>query len=249
MFLTCHSLKQHLLGPWLDSKNFPTYVKVKVRDIFESHTSWRNKWHPIDDTVVQPDTTWLFTWPKVCRDLMDFLEGAIYLPTSGEEYQYRQAVKNSTTCDELLAMKPWCDTIKTMQDGLRALANPDAVATDDQVTRSNPQDEDAGDSGAIDEHMSEGCKLAQASANLAASTRRLQKQQTAFLVEVGSYNGLKQLWENCPLSLVRASSESGNVLIQDLSCSYRVSFQKKCGQYKQSKHDKLRFLDKLVRSV
>ena len=96
-------------------------------------------WHPIDDSTV-PDTTWLFTWPKVCRDLLDFLEGLVYLPTSGEEYTFRQAIRNSTTPEEILMMKPWNDSIKMLNDGLRAMANPDTVVQDTNPNITNDDD-------------------------------------------------------------------------------------------------------------
>lgn len=126
VMLTSKALKEHLLGPWLDTMGFPTHIKDKCREIFASHSSWRTLWQPLvshsDDPSVQlvVDTTWIFQWPRVGKDLLAFLEATIYMPSAHEEWQYRNAVKNNTPPAEILTQKPWCDTIVALKDKLRS---------------------------------------------------------------------------------------------------------------------------------
>ena len=56
---------------------------------------------PIHDAD-QCDTTWVLSWPRPFRDLIDFFESMVYLPTPGEEHLYRQAVRNNSTVEEIL---------------------------------------------------------------------------------------------------------------------------------------------------
>ena len=79
VFLQSLNLKTHLLGDWLDQMGFPDYIKSKCRAIFQNHTTYRIQWRPIDDDLVI-DTTWVFSWPKAGKDLIDFLELCIYKP-------------------------------------------------------------------------------------------------------------------------------------------------------------------------
>ena len=40
--LHMQTIKQYLLGDWLDSKEFPPYVKQRLREIFQPHASYRH---------------------------------------------------------------------------------------------------------------------------------------------------------------------------------------------------------------
>ena len=40
-------MKKFLLNDWLDSQQYPSYVKEKARTVFETHDSWRLLWHPL----------------------------------------------------------------------------------------------------------------------------------------------------------------------------------------------------------
>ena len=71
VMITAFSCKKYLLGSWLDSKDFPSYVKAKVREIFSSHASFRKMWNPHNDDAAV-DTSWLFTWPPVATKLLYF---------------------------------------------------------------------------------------------------------------------------------------------------------------------------------
>ena len=76
--LTCLDLKIYLLGKWLDEKDFPAFVKEKVRAIFDSHLSYRTMYNPYDGKVV--DTTFIFSWPRCGTELIKLRENAIYIP-------------------------------------------------------------------------------------------------------------------------------------------------------------------------
>ena len=111
--LTTQVLKQYLLGPWLDGKNFPPYIKDKARTVFASHDSYRKLYAPHEGTV---DTTWLFQWPESGRKLMAFLEGAIYAPSPQEETLYRMAVKNNNTPEEIMSWNPFASLVNDLND-------------------------------------------------------------------------------------------------------------------------------------
>ena len=211
--LTGLALKNYLLGSWLDGRDFPAYIKSKAREIFNSHASWRALYQPSDQSLVL-DTTWLFRWPKVGRDLLEFIEGTVFLPTASEEHLYRQAVKNSTTPAELMATKPWIDTIQLMADQLTATAAPGTIAStvgnapgstcDGHINSDTINDNDANN---------DPSKKLMDSVQLVAATHKLQKQQSAYINEQPSLNAMKQLYEDTPLALVKPSEEGGNVMI------------------------------------
>ena len=216
VFLMCLQCKEYLLGEWLDSKNFPSYIKVKAREIFAGFASWRTIWHPLSNSDVKVDTTWIFKWPKVGQLLLDFLESTIFTPTVFEQHLCRQAVKNCSSPAELMQQKPWVDTITTITDQLRTLACPDAAAVAPSGQVPDAGDENTG--GAENQAEPENAEdrqvlLLKSSQALLDGTTRLMKQQAAFLMEQVSFNSMKALFEDTPLSIVKASDESGNVLI------------------------------------
>ena len=209
--LACLTMKQFLLGKWLDSKDFPAYMKSKARDIFKDHVSYRTTYNPIDSNAAI-DTTWTFSWPRFGRMLLDFLEGAIYNPTPMEESLYRRAVKNGCDAEEIVSWKPWCDTILEIMEELRRCAVKDIVrpATDPSEdpagdgTMHNVDDGDDGDDAHFGGERS----------SLEVSRDRMSNQLTHWLVEPsGSAAMLAQVLEGHPLTTVRATPDSGNVMI------------------------------------
>ena len=221
VWLQCYANKLYLLGSWLDGKDFPAYAKAKARELFNDHASYRKLYAPIVATNIEIkesgqreitqstiDTTWLFSWPKVCKDLLEFLEGAIYAPTSHEEFCMRTAVKNASTASELMTFKPWSDTVAALNDQLRATAAPGVL--------SHPQtDHDMAADDSDADTLQPGSTTAQreSSQQLLEAVHRLMNHQSKFLVEAGSFLALKQQFESCPLCLVQMSQESGMVMI------------------------------------
>ena len=116
-------MNEYLLGPWLDGKHFPAYVKSKVRETFKNHESYR-KYNPISGAG---DTTWLFQWPKAGRDLVAFLEATIYASGPSEDALLRTAVRNGKTAQETLAWNPWAETIADISAELMRTATPEKV--------------------------------------------------------------------------------------------------------------------------
>ena len=204
-------MKDHLLGKWLDDKDFPGYMKSKAREVFASHESWRLMWHPMGDADVALDSTWLFSWPRFGKELLDFLESAIYLPTPLEEHSYRLAIKNQSTVEELLLQRPWVDVIANLHASHKTTAELGAQAPSQTPnnTAEGGDPENAVNTPTVIEDES-GPSLPQ---QLAAAVQRLAKQQTSYIVESSSFTSMKQLIEATPLAMVRASQESGNVLI------------------------------------
>ena len=124
------ALKQYLLGPWLDSIDFPGYIKAKAREVFKDHAAYRTLYQPICGDI---DTTYMLHWPEVGRSLFKFLEGALYTPTPSEEYHYRNAIRNNNTPEELMSWKPFIDTIATIRTTL---------LTTVETAPRDPQDQD-----------------------------------------------------------------------------------------------------------
>ena len=81
-------------GDWLDGKNFPSYIKAKVREIFRSHQCYRKEY------AGDADVVWLLKWPKVGKDLVGFIEGAVFRSSPHEDYTLRQALRNGKTAQD-----------------------------------------------------------------------------------------------------------------------------------------------------
>ena len=71
--ITTLALRNYLLGPWMDNKDFPPYIKKKAREIFANHNNWRSLWHPLSEGAPL-DTNWIFAWPPASKELLDFVE-------------------------------------------------------------------------------------------------------------------------------------------------------------------------------
>ena len=196
-------IKEYLLGQWLDSKHFPTYIKSKARETFASHDSYR-QFNPLGDGV--SDTTWLFQWPKAGKDLMTFLEGAIYASGPGEDALLRTAVKNGKTAQETLAWNPWAETMADISTELLRTSTPAAVAAPEAPAPVHDlSDDDEGDpSGAV-------TTASDKQVNEAAD--RLMRHLVYLGVEPTTQCGIADIIKASPLGTVQAAPESGNVLI------------------------------------
>ena len=240
VMLTQFGFKTFLLGKWLDSLELPAYMTAKAREIFDSHKSFRQHWHPIDcDDLC--DLAWLFTWPKFGKKLLDFLEGAIYLPTLQEEAIYRSAVRNSTTPQELVAMNPWKDAIADIRTAMRTTAEPDQVDQGDEVNLNNNKAKKRKDDGG-DEHVEKSCRDGDTNINgvLDQAVTRLMKQQSAFLLDPNSsFGACQQVFEACPLALLKASTESGNSAIMFDCNAYGVADHRPDKRVCPIHHDKM----------
>ena len=103
-------LCSHILGPWLDATALPSYMKTKLREIFESHASYRKLYAPHRSSAT-PDTTWLATWPAVGHQVIRLLDRFLYTPNSTEESVLRQAVRHGKSAQSVLTMPPWAGMI------------------------------------------------------------------------------------------------------------------------------------------
>ena len=209
--LTQLALKDHLLGPWLDARNFPPFVKEKVRAIFIDHKAYRESYNPLNNACV--DTTFLFGWPKVGRDLIQFLDSLIYSSTPQEESMFRLAVKNSNTPAEILSWKPFCETIAGLQTDINRTACMSHVSVVSAVHNTNHANarevaecDDVEDmSGEPDDTLLDKA--------LEAAADRMERHMTLICVEPQSQTALAELLQASPLGTVLATKDSGNVMI------------------------------------
>ncbi len=206
------ALKGHLLGPWLDALDVPPYMKKMVREIFESHESYRRLYSPIatlsEDVIV--DTTWIFKWPKFGRDLVDFLETAIYAHSGAEDHTLRMAVKNCNTPDEILTNRPWCDRIEDLRTKIRTTVVVDPPAAGPggggaQTPNQPPSMNTPGDDDLLLDTTA--CQ------ELNDAATSLTKRLTVYLEEPASFTALRDNLQREPLATVMASRESGNVMV------------------------------------
>jgi hypothetical protein len=146
------------------------------------------------------------------------MEGALYLPTQTEEHLYRLAVKNSSTMEEILSQRPWVDAIASIMAAIRATAQPGTQvgAVAGQITSAGEGPEEEGGSGATPlaggVNVKRDASLTSLDQQLDDSVFRLMRHQTSYLLEVGSFAGMKQLIEQEPLAMVQSSTESGHVM-------------------------------------
>lgn len=207
---TAYEMKKFLLGKWMTEAEFiPTYVKEKARELFMSHASYRKLWHPHGDA--QLNTNWLFSFPKPARELLDVLELAIYLPAYEEDKAYRNAVKNNMTPSEIIKEAPFKDQFQSVIDGFRLVGCPEQ--------RNDGAEAPAAGVGKVEDvvvplvEKSESEKLAESSTVLVSAANRILSQQGVYVNEQPSIPGMIQELENTPLACVKASPETGKVLI------------------------------------
>ena len=147
-------LKPYLLGQWLDEKTVAGEIKASLREIFESHSSYHAKYNPLNHQP-EPDLTYMLAWPKIGKMIADFLESALYNPSSSEELCLRQALRNNRTAQETLAYQPWCDNNAEINQELArtpvagtgapaaaAAALPDAPAGSGGVDNEGAEEDD-----------------------------------------------------------------------------------------------------------
>ena len=130
------ALKEYLLGPWLDDKDFPSHIKAKCREVMASHESYRRLYNPISGSV---DTNWMFTWPTVGVEVVKFLDGILYATTPSEEHSLKNAVKLGKTPVETLTWQPWADIIDDLVTEIHRTATPVTVVVDDVEPGNAPR--------------------------------------------------------------------------------------------------------------
>ena len=45
--IMCYNLKNYLLGEWLDARDVPDHLRIKIREIFQNHHNMRMQWEKI----------------------------------------------------------------------------------------------------------------------------------------------------------------------------------------------------------
>ena len=234
--LTGLAMKRYLLGEWLDQKAYPPYVKAKCREIFDTHDSWRLLWHPLDyqAAVSALDVTWSLSWPKAFKDLLDFLESAIYIQNGREEYSYRQAVKNNCTPAEILTQSPWASVMQELNDGLTATV-VSAVVDDDEnngndgntpseAANQKTNDGDKPADAATSDHELQH-HLQQNSELLCNAVHAMIARQTSWIQDVGSVPALVAAFEQQPLAMIQPGDSGMVMVLVDLNVFGAVDVQ------------------------
>ena len=188
------AMKKFLLSEWLDTKPYPHYVKDRARMIFDSWDSWREHWHPFDDSPAV-DTTWLLDWPKAYRDLLQFLEVCIFMPGGREEHAYRMGHRRSDTPKDLLSNYPFASMVKDLLELLNATADISNGMAGDGESDGDAEDGEKKDADAAAEVTTQkttsDVRVALISSltssdALVSATKNLLKQELAYITEGSS---------------------------------------------------------------
>ena len=205
----------------MDGKNFPAYMKSKVREIFKDRASYRSLYRPLGNISV--DTTWTFQWPKFGIDLLNFFEMILFGSTPTEDQNLRAAFKAAKSPEETLALYPWSDVVQDLLTELQCAAAPettdfparsaDIICIDETTglatSRTNVEAESAtGDSD--NEQDEDGMAKLKA---LNGAVERCMTDRVFCCVEPSTQSQLGALIKASPLGVVEASPQSGNVLV------------------------------------
>ena len=212
-------VKAHLLGPWLDQQPYPAYIKEKARLIFDNHASYRLHYNPFcsDDHA---DTTWLLRWPKVGSDLLAFIEAMVYMISPSDETNYRLAVKNSNTIDEVLSWKQYAEAIANLKTQFNLTgeagetgtvgggANVVGAGVTNVSTGAPPSFVQGGTEFLDPDDPANAMKII-----MQSSVDRICRTNSFFAVEPTSHPALVDLIKSCPLGTVNSFGDGGNTMI------------------------------------
>ena len=207
------TLKEHLLGAWLDSLNIPPYMVQKCREIFKDHASYRRLYNPIElESDAKADTTWLLKWPQFGRDIVDFLESSIFVPQTAEVHILRQAVRNNATNDEILANEPYATAVANIRTKVNATGTPEALGVaggaPPSQTGNTPTTNNQDQSDNVHDIEKDPTELL-----LDQATERTMRKLLSYVEEPQSFTALRDLFASTPLAMIQPSPDSGNVLI------------------------------------
>ena len=188
--LVAFDMKRYLLGEWLDGRSYPIYVKVKYREIVASHDSWRSLWHPLpDDSSSTLDVTWKLTWPKAYKDLLDFIESAVYELGHREESSYKSATTHSLSTKEILEVAPWNKVIEDLDASMTLVISLKTSSTQGADDDNDAQPEITSVTGASDGPKSSVSpdvhdELTKNSEILSGAVKNLIQRQTSWINDV-----------------------------------------------------------------
>ncbi len=202
-------LLSYLRGTWLDSMDLPSYMKAKLRDIFESHQSYRSQYAPF--ACMGPvDTTWLSGWPPVGTRVISFFESLVYNSNLQEDALLRAAVKHGKSPRDVLTWQPWANMLTEIQTELSRTALTDKVhvdltgTADEDGATPGPRGKELLDIPDQDVETDAVEKLASGAAS------RFQQRMVCLNTDPGTQGGIFDLLAASPLGTVEAG-EHGNV--------------------------------------
>ena len=207
-------MKEYLLGEWLDERNFPSYVKAKVRETFQSLAAYRQFYSPLSGSSAV-DQNWMFSWPKVGIDLMRFLDSVLYGTTEKEDFLLRSAVRHGKSAGETLQWSPWCETIADLMQELKRTAVPERVQQNNDASQVQPKEDGqpAASGQAPPESDEELTADADSRSAIDDAAGRLVRQMACFAIEPATAQQIGELIKTSPLASVRSTPESGKVLV------------------------------------
>ena len=212
------AMRDYLLGPWMDSKNFPPYMKSKCREVFDNRMTYRQLYMPVDTPT---PCTWMFSWPKFGHLLVNFLEAILYSPNGHEEFLLRQAVKNSNTPEEIVSWRPWSQTLADIAtelartaDASELSAGAGAAAAAASASGAGPADADSdaqeqeffGDDPAAGEGAPKAVHSAAA---------RLETQLVQLVIEPPSLTALTELLKTSALATLKPDTGRNCLILID----------------------------------
>ncbi len=98
LLLLKKSALDYFLTVFLDTRNFGAECKQKVRNVFETHESYRRE-RPLEGTA---DTTWMAFWPPSALRCFQLIETLVYLHNSSDEAILRTGMRNIKTAKEIV---------------------------------------------------------------------------------------------------------------------------------------------------
>ena len=213
------AMRDFLLGSWMDSMNFPPYMKSKCRELFDTRMTYRQLYMPID---TQAPNTWLFSWPKFGHLLVNFLEAILYSPNSQEEFSFRQATKNSNTPEEIISWRPWAESISDIVTELTRAADSSehtgaAASSGGDGGTSGPaappeEGSDAEEQAVFAEEPT-GTTGAPKAVHLAAD--KLENQLVQLVLEPPSVTALTELLKTSVLATLKPSAGATCLILID----------------------------------
>lgn len=204
-------LLPYLLGPWLDAKPIAQHIKGDIRRLFASRESYRNLYNPI---VGQADVTFMLSWPKGGKMLVDFIESVAFNPSSTEEHQLRQAMRNGRNAEETLSYSPWCDMNQDVNQELSRTTICNGNDATPTTTGAAPTDSNnAAPVKIADEDDDDDNRDTSLNDDLHTAAKKLLRQLVFLAVEPSTQQGLVDLFRASPLGRVTWTRETGNVLL------------------------------------
>ena len=120
LFLKQLEMKNWLLTTCLDGKNLPAEIKLKVREIFKSPTSYVEQLRPISEAA-NVDLSWQAAWPSSALSFIELVEQASFNLQGGDDHMVRLGLKNAKAAHEIIQeYSPFKETLQAVDEHLES---------------------------------------------------------------------------------------------------------------------------------